>query len=560
MEYVLRREKTESGVGYLAARPVEMLAPPQALAYLKEHMHDEFMRKFVLSMMGEMDQQAFHDLCARAAAEDPPEFQALLFEACLKYPQFAQFAEFFEAGDPAGLAAASPLPLIHAHLRPHGALHRRWMRLFEDNMGAHEPIPLRIAAGMPAPIQEAAPRQPRPATLPVAEAGRRLAPRAASQAQPSAEEIAEIAKTRLESLGVFTEEELRHTASLAPIGLMRKWRVHPEVRNGRLDYRLEASQISYGKGLDLQASRASLYMEVVERVSSFASIGPEGALGYATPLPLSHGSAEELAEGGLSCLDLSRLPLDAPYGGQKLYWLPGTDASGATCLVPAQLVFLFANLDEPKLFDSLDSTGLGAGSTMAQAKVSALTEVLERDAEAVTLFDPGRCFILDPPEGVLGKLFDHYRRQGIEVVFQDLTTEFGVPCYKAFVTDEQGNVFKGAAADLCGPKALVSALTETMFPFPDGPASAPAPEGLPRLRLDELPDHATGCFADDLAVLEQCLAACGHEPVYVDLTRADLALPVVKAFVPGLELGPSFGLTARVSPRLYADYLRLAGR
>ncbi len=49
-------------------------------------------------------------------------------------------------------------------------------------------------------------------------------------------------------------------------------------------------------------------------------------------------------------------------------------------LIPAQFVFLFCNLDEQNLFSALGSTGLASGNTMAEAKVSALTEVIERDS------------------------------------------------------------------------------------------------------------------------------------------------------------------------------------
>jgi len=46
------------------------------------------------------------------------------------------------------------------------------------------------------------------------------------------------------------------------------------------------------------------------------------------------------------------------------------------------------------------------------------------------------------------------------------------------------------------------------------------------------------------------------EPIYIDLTREDVGLPVVKALVPGLELIADFDGFSRVSPRLFRNYLR----
>ena len=48
-------------------------------------------------------------------------------------------------------------------------------------------------------------------------------------------------------------------------------------------------------------------------------------------------------------------------------------------------------------------------------------------------------------------------------------------------------------------------------------------------------------------------------PVYVELTREDLELPVVRAIVPGLELTADFDAHSRPSVRLFRRYLKKAG-
>ena len=57
--------------------------------------------------------------------------------------------------------------------------------------------------------------------------------------------------------------------------------------------------------------------------------------------------------------------------------------------------------------------------------------------------------------------------------------------------------------------------------------------------------------------METLLAANGMEPVYVDLTRKDLQLPVVRALLPGFALTADLDGACRVHPRLFGNYLKL---
>ena len=147
-------------------------------------------------------------------------------------------------------------------------------------------------------------------------------------------------------------------------------------------------------------------------------------------------------------------------------------------------------------------------------------------------------------------------RSGIDVWFLDVTPEFGVPCYKSIVLNEHGDVNKGSGCGLNGKSALISAMTETAYPYP-GPKSGPAPEGLQVRKLEDLPDYSTGSAEGDLMVLEKTLMDNGFQPSYVDLTRKDLNIPVTRAIVPGLELFSDFDRFSRVSPRLFNNYLKM---
>ena len=77
--------------------------------------------------------------------------------------------------------------------------------------------------------------------------------------------------------------------------------------------------------------------------------------------------------------------------------------------------------------------------------------------------------------------------------------------------------------------------------------------------LEDLPDLSLPAPAAELRLLESVLEAQGRRPLYVDLTRADLDLPVVRALVPGLALTSEWERFSRPGLRLFARYLATAG-
>lgn len=314
---------------------------------------------------------------------------------------------------------------------------------------------------------------------------------------------------------------------------------------------------SYGRGLRLEDARASLAMEIVERYSSFADIRDMRVSGSRDGGTIRVARFSEL---GAEALDPNAMRLEVPYSDQPLHWIPGRNRHASPLFVPLQAVYLFTNLDETRLFSGLGSTGLASGNTPEEAKVSGLLEVIERDAEAVRVFDPERTFRLSSRDAEVAELLERYRRQGLAPIFQDLTTDLGVPCYKSFVHLAEGGLVKATGASLSGPRAALSALTETPFPFPDGPASAPGPQDLPVRLLEDLPEHSTGSAAGDLMLLEAILEDRGLSPVYVDLTKLELRLPVYRTIVPGLEIVSDFDSFTRISPRLWRDVLRSRGK
>lgn len=564
MQYDLQLSSTSSGVGYFACLPRWKATFDGYLDYLRRCPLDEFMHKHLLDMICEVDEQTIRSILSVARGVDPI-MEALVHEACLSNDKLAPLRSILSREEARALLPYSPLITLKSSLQEDQPLHRAWSALLKANLVEHQALPDPSAVGFPFPYPRETLVSGLRARVSAREAREDFLARSTreSSAMPTAEETAQKALDRLGAIGVAAGSEVRHGASLSPFGFYRKWHLKLQVRNGRHDYAVTGVQTSYGKGMTEAGARASYAMEMVERVSSFAGFGPEGVRGYEREYPLIHGSLSGLAESGRPVLDPNGLRLEVPYEEESLYWLEAqerTSTGFSPVLIPAQSVFLFCNLDEISLFSGLGSTGLASGNTMEQAKVSALLEVLERDCEATTLYDPDRCFCVEAADPLVASVLSDYAAKGVHVQFQDLTGPLGVPCWKSFVVSARSGIVKGAAAHLDGRKALLSALTETPYAYQGGLPTARAPEGLPVKRFEDLPDFTGGSVEADLEILESLLRANGFRVIYVDLTRKDLGIPVVKAIVPGMELLADFDEYSRISPRLFASYLERFGR
>ena len=290
--------------------------------------------------------------------------------------------------------------------------------------------------------------------------------------------------------------------------------------------------------VSLAAARASYAMEIVERASSYVSVARTGERSFEVtnrrrPMPLIHASCAKLRSQGKDFLPLSALPLETPFEDYvPLYWLEARDPAGKAG----------------------GSTGLASGNTEAEARLAALTEIVERDAEATTPFRREGCFVLKSRDERLQALLDDYAARGIQIQFQDITTELGVPAYRCFVMSRRGEVAQATGANLCGSRAALAALTEVPWPYPYGEPTGPALGGLPVRWLEDLPDYSLPSAEASCTLLERTLCAQGRTPLYVDISRKDLDMPVVRALVPGLELTADFDRFSRPSLRLLARY------
>jgi len=76
-----------------------------------------------------------------------------------------------------------------------------------------------------------------------------------------------------------------------------------------------------------------------------------------------------------------------------------------------------------------------------------------------------------------------------------------------------------------------------------------------RLEYEALPNYSSGDPAQDLHLLEKLLIMNGYRPIYIDLTREDLDIPVVKCLVPGLEIMTVLDRFSPLNIRQFGHYL-----
>lgn len=559
IRYTLQLSNTEAATGFFNAVPDSRPDLEESLALLRQRPMDHFLHRYALSILAETGQTGLEDLIKKANADNDRILQALACEVILMKYSLPKAEQYFSRSTLQELCQHTPLINIRSAFENNRRLHAQWTALFRKNIVNHIPLPRLDDSGLP-PLCAGDCRMPQAPVVELKDIRERLPAGQVPQPMISVEQTARKALERLTEAGIDMDPEMRHESSLSPFALLRRWRFTTHTDNRRNRFVLSGGQTSYGKGLTLEDARASLLMEIVERCSSFASIAAEGVTGYQTKYPLEYARFSDLVARGITAVNPDELSQEITYKDEPLHWIQGTTTGPEgpePAMIPVQSLFLFCNLDEVNLYSGLGSTGLASGNTMEQAKVSALMEVIERNQEGTVPFDTASCFNLTADDPVVLKVLQSYHALGIHLQFQDITPASGIPCCKCFVRGRDGIIHKGASANLNARRAILSAMTETTYPFPSGPPSAEGMNGLILVGYENLPDYSTGSWKSDLALMESLLTANGQRPYYVDLTREDIGIPVVKAVIPGMEVLGDFDEFSRVHPQLFLNYMKI---
>ncbi|WP_460450271.1 YcaO-like family protein [Alsobacter sp. SYSU BS001988] len=313
-----------------------------------------------------------------------------------------------------------------------------------------------------------------------------------------------------------------------------------------------------GKGLTLAAAKTSAFMEACETFHAETVLQP-----------CRMARARDLEAAGFDCV-WRGLPLDRAFDAdQPIPWIAARDvATGAEALVPLEVVsadYTPAAGERAGRFFEAHTNGLASGNSVAEALAHGLYELVERDAVSLWRVRGGHsepsldlAAIRDPG---CRWLLERFAGAGVAVRLWDVTSDVGLPAYLCLAADMAATATDPEIGAGCHPSpavAMTRALTEAAQARTTWIAGARddfAPalyeetartnrrrasrlwmEGRADAPPDARRDLSTDSVARDLEVAVDRLACAGLGRVlYVDLTRADLGLPVVRAIAPGLE-------------------------
>lgn len=256
--------------------------------------------------------------------------------------------------------------------------------------------------------------------------------------------------------------------------------------------------------------------------------------------------------------------------GEAIEWVDAVAlASGRKQPVAAAICYMYYGFGEGRQFCSGDTNGCAAGASRTRALLSALLELIERDSVAIWWYNriprPAADWAAFPG-AEFRRLRGGFAALDRSVYLLDLTTDIGIPAYAAIAPRADGSQpLFGAGADVSPHRAARKALLEAAqicrsareraseendflawaarANRQNSPYLAPAGSAAPASLLEDeaLPE----------AALELCirrLTGLGIEPLWVDLTRPEIGLPVVRVLAPGLR-----HFWARFAPgRLYS--------
>ncbi len=322
--------------------------------------------------------------------------------------------------------------------------------------------------------------------------------------------------------------------------------------------------VSQGKGLDLPQALTSALMEACEGFHA-EEIGPCQHAAYRTLAADAAVVEPETICRGDVLFDLNR----------AIGWVRGYDLlQREPCLVPADLVHTNYTVAHPDGDFLAGSNGLASGNHLIEAVNAALYELIERDGVALWAARPlgeravGNLDLASVDDPDCRALLGKFAAAVIVVRVWNVTTDIGVATFLCEIRDPVGadpmalRRFHGSGCHADSRIALARALTEaaqTRLTYiagvrddlsPAEYAEEPSKEigdalldalarETARTSFRDVPGFVAEDLASDLCWMLNRLAAAGiGRAVAVDLTRPELAIPVVRLIVPGLEWDP----------------------
>lgn len=352
--------------------------------------------------------------------------------------------------------------------------------------------------------------------------------------------------------------------------------------------------ISYynGKGTTRADAYAGAMMEAIERHAGERYDGPVTTSSH-------HNLRDEHA-----CVDPLEIhvPMVRKYSDRlMLEWVLGFDLmTRRPTFAPLNCVVAPYSPDSGLSLFYTSTNGLASGNTRAEAVCHALCEVIERDATGLAL---ARAEVRPAVAALLAEmgfgeaaplqrgrvplislrglprraaaLVRKLQRAGLEVELQHLTSAIGIPTIGCTITDPQAlpaamNNFAGCGTHPDARIALTRALTEAAqsrltciqggredlpdFVPPKGAPPVETRAGAGRsISFDDIPSYQHASVNEDVEFIIARMRQSGFDQVVVvDITRAEVGIPVVRVIVPRAEIWTLYfqhGNRASLGPR-----------
>jgi len=354
--------------------------------------------------------------------------------------------------------------------------------------------------------------------------------------------------------------------------------------------------ISYynGKGTTQDDAHAGAIMEAIERHA-----------GETCASEIVFGSYSRLRR-SRRCVDPDEIvvPRLKDYSSAlPLEWVAGFDLIGSCeTLVPLNTVVCPYYPRRGEALFLAHTNGLASGNTLIEALCHALCEVIERDAQSISLartrIRPAvhslakrkltavkreRTILLEsvPTRALL--LIGKMRRAGLQVILHDLSETAGIATIECTMVDSTcpgiPNAYAGCGAHPDARVALLRALTEAAQSritkiqggredLPEilrrnepisGQAAGEPPDAEEQIHFSDVPSWESRYVDEDVELMLDRLPKYGLDQVVaIDLTHRDVGVPVVRVVVPKAESWPVFRVhigRATFGPRVHRELL-----
>ena len=341
------------------------------------------------------------------------------------------------------------------------------------------------------------------------------------------------------------------------IGLPIYTAIRPTAEDG-------AVSIYGGKGISKDHAKASAMMEGFERYSAEKQDSDETII----------ATVDEISDFGNYIdpvsLNLPKIFEKKDISDLSLEWTLSKDiVSGEEYYIPTNAIYhpyIHGN-DVESLFKS-NTNGLASGNILEEAILHGMLEVIERDAWSIfELTHKNYAQIdLDSIESeVVNDIVEKFESQGIKIKLMDFTADVKIPTIAASaddtVTKDAGLLTLGMGSHLDPEVAILRALTEVAQSRATQINGAREDtvradfareagyermkrinkyyfrEEDEKIKLSDIENKSTSSIAKDIEIVKDELMANDLDKIlYVDLTRPELDVSVVRVIIPEMEL------------------------